>query len=230
MKKNILVKQRDITDCGAACLCSIANYYDLQMPVSKIRQLAGTDKKSTSALGLIEAADKLGFSVKGVRGDISAIPKIPVPAIAHVVVKKVLHHYVVIYQTSAKEVKVMDPGRGKLETYSIADFQEIWSGVLILLAPNEKFEKKNEKVSTSSRFWFLLRPHKAIIYQSILGAAVFTLIGLTSAIYIQKIVDFVLPSSNTNLLNLLSVGMLVLLGIQIIINALKSVLILKTGQ
>ena len=230
MKKDALIKQRDITDCGAACLCSIANHYDLKMPVSKIRQIAGTDRKGTNALGLIEAATKMGFSAKGVKGDISAIPKIPVPTIAHVIIKEVLHHYVVIYQTSEKEVKVMDPATGKLETYTIAAFEKIWTGVLILLAPDENFERKNLKVSVNSRFWFLIKPHKELIIQSIVGAAIFTLIGLTSAIYVQKIIDFILPSANQNLLNLLSVGMLLLLIVQIIVNVFKSIFILKTGQ
>ena len=73
MKKNTLIKQRDVTDCGAACLASIAANYNLNIPVSKIRQIAGTDKKGTNALGMVEAAEKLGFSAKGVRGDMSAI-------------------------------------------------------------------------------------------------------------------------------------------------------------
>ena len=180
--------------------------------------------------GMIEAAEKMGFSAKGVRGDISALPEVPVPSIAHVVIKEVLHHYMVIYRISDKEVKVMDPAFGKIETYSISEFEKIWSGVLILLAPNEKFEKGNKKVSISSRFWFLIRPHKAVILQSIIGAMVFTIIGLSSAIYVQKIIDFVLPSGNQNLLNLLSMGMIVLLVVQLLVNIFKSIFILKVGQ
>ena len=65
----IRVKQRDITDCGAACLASIAAYYGMSMPVARIRQFAGTDKKGTNVLGLLEAASKLGFTAKGVRGE-----------------------------------------------------------------------------------------------------------------------------------------------------------------
>ena len=59
------IKQRDITDCGAACLASIAAHYQLGIPVSKIRQMAGTDQKGTNAWGLIKAAERLGFSAKG---------------------------------------------------------------------------------------------------------------------------------------------------------------------
>ncbi|MFR1445749.1 cysteine peptidase family C39 domain-containing protein, partial [Acinetobacter baumannii] len=42
MKKRIKIKQRDITDCGAACIASVAAYYRLQLPVSRVRQYAGT--------------------------------------------------------------------------------------------------------------------------------------------------------------------------------------------
>src|SRR3546814_14076126 len=91
----MLVKQHDITDCGAACLGSVAAYYRLNMPVSRIRQYASTDKKGTSVLGLIEGATRLGFSAKGVKGPPKSLFTIPLPAIAHVVIDKRLHHYVV---------------------------------------------------------------------------------------------------------------------------------------
>ena len=60
------VKQRDITDCGAACLASVAAHYRLKLPVSRIRQIAGTDTRGTNALGMVEAAVQLGFESKGV--------------------------------------------------------------------------------------------------------------------------------------------------------------------
>ena len=56
---NIRVKQRDITDCGAACLASVAAFYGVRLPVSRIRQFANTDKKGTNILGMIEAAAKI---------------------------------------------------------------------------------------------------------------------------------------------------------------------------
>jgi len=84
----ITFKQHDITDCGATCLASIASHYHLQIPIARIRQYAGTDKKGTNVLGLIEAAEKLGFEAKGVRGELDSLFKIPLPAIAHIIVKE----------------------------------------------------------------------------------------------------------------------------------------------
>jgi len=41
----IAIKQRDITDCGAACLASVAAWYKLALPVARIRQFAGTKER-----------------------------------------------------------------------------------------------------------------------------------------------------------------------------------------
>lgn len=110
----ITIKQHDITDCGAACLASISAHYKLQLPIARIRQYASTDKKGTNVLGLLEAAQKLGFEAKGVRGDFDSLFKIPKPAIAHIIVKEKLQHYVVIYEVTKSYIKVMDPGDGKM--------------------------------------------------------------------------------------------------------------------
>ena len=84
---SIKVKQHDIKDCGAACMASIGNHYHLHLPIAKIRQLASTDIRGTNVLGMIQAAEKMGFSAKGVKGGIEAIPQIPTPTIAHVILK-----------------------------------------------------------------------------------------------------------------------------------------------
>ena len=227
---SIKIKQRDITDCGAACIASISEHYKLKIPVARIRQIAGTDQKGTNVYGLLKAAEKLGFTAKGVKGNADALPKIPLPAIAHVIVKKRLQHYLVIYKVTDNYVKVMDPGTGKLEKIPLNEFTEMWTGVLVLMVPNEDFTVKNEKISNISRFFYLLKPHKSILTQALFGAVVYTLLGLSTSVYIQKITDYVLIDQNTNLLNLLSMVMILILLLQIFIGATKSVLVLKTGQ
>jgi len=120
--KSIKIKQHDIKDCGAACLASIGNYYKIHLPIAKIRQLASTDLRGTNVLGIIQAAEKMGFSAKGVKGGADALSKIPKPSIAHVVLKNQLHHFVVIYKVSKKHIEVMDPAFGSIEKYSIRGF------------------------------------------------------------------------------------------------------------
>lgn len=225
-----IIKQHDITDCGAACLASIAAHYNLQVPLARIRQYAGTDRKGTNILGLIEASKKLGFEAKGVRGDLESLFKIPKPAIAHIVIKEQLHHYVVIYGINKTHITIMDPGIGKLEKRTHEAFVKEWTGVLVLLLPNEDFKFGNQKVSIYKRFWFLLKPHKFILIQALVGAVIYTLLGFSISMYVQKLTDFVLVGGNTRLLNLLGIIMLFLFILQIIIGVFKDVFLIKTGQ
>ncbi len=193
--------------------------------------MAGTDKKGTNVLGMIEASEKLGFEAKGVRGELESLFLIPKPAIAHVVVKKVLQHFVVIYEVTKSYIKIMDPGTGQVTKKTHEEFKEEWTGVLILIEPKEdEFIAKNEKVSVYKRMWFLLKPHKTILIQAFFGAIVYTLLGLSTSIFIQKLTDFVLVDGNTNLLNLLGIAMVALLVTQVFIGIYKDIFLIRTGQ
>jgi len=229
MKTQTLIKQHDQRDCGAACLASVAAYYGLLLPIARIREYASTDLRGTNIKGLLEGAEKMGFSAKGVKGKIESLSKIPKPAIAHIIQNN-LHHFVVIYKASPTKISVMDPADGKMHHYKTEEFGKIWSGALVLLVPSEKFEAKNQKKSVTARFFSLLRPHSSVLLEALVGAAVYTLLGLATSVYVQKIVDYVLPEQNGNLANLLSVVMLVLLLLQIYLGTVKSIFMLKTGQ
>lgn len=124
----------------------------------------------------------------------------------------------------------MNPAYGKIETYTTEEFAKIWTGILILLEPNEYFEQRNEKTGLYQRFYQLIQPHRSILLQALVGAIFYTILGLSTSIYIQKITDYVLVDGNRRLLNLLSLIMIVLLLFQIFLGVMKSVLTLQTGQ
>lgn len=231
MKKGTKIKQHDITDCGAACLASVCAHYGLRFPVSRIRQYAFTDQKGTNVLGLIEAANKLGLSAKGVRAQFDALYMIPKPTIAHVLVNdKQLQHFVVIYKVTKTHITYMDPGDGRMHKVLNNDFRSDWTGILILMEPEETFKKGNQKTSMTKKFLSLLAPHKSVMLQAVFGALIFSILGLSTSIYVGKITDYVLVGKNTNLLNLMGVVMLVILLLRTFIGAMKSILALKTGQ
>lgn len=69
MNKYYCIKQHDITDCGAACLATISKQYGLSTSITKIREIAGTDKQGTNVYGMCKAAEQLGFTAKGVKGN-----------------------------------------------------------------------------------------------------------------------------------------------------------------
>jgi ATP-binding cassette, subfamily C, bacteriocin exporter len=230
MKRKTCIKQHDITDCGAACIASISAHYGLNVSIARIRQYACTDKRGTNALGMVEAAAKLGFMAKAVKGGGESLAKIPLPSVAHVVVKEKLQHFLVIYKVTKSHITVMDPGEGKLSEIPNEEFRNMWTGVLILIVPNESFRKGSMEQSGLRQFITLIRPHKTIMFQALFGAMIFSIIGLSTSFYVEKIIDYVIPDGNQNLLHLMSIVMIALLLLRVYIGAMKSILALKTGQ
>ena len=176
-------------------------------------------------LGMLKATTKLGFQAKSVKGTTESLAKIPLPAVAHIVVKEQLHHYVVIYRVAKRRIMYIAPGDGQLHRVALADFQQQWTGVLLPLLPDASFESGNHKTSALDWFWQLVRTHRSVMKQALFRAAMYAVLGLAMSIYVQKIVDHVLADGN-----LLNVIMLALLMFQVIIGVLKSLFALQTGQ
>ncbi|WP_411275178.1 peptidase domain-containing ABC transporter [Daejeonella sp.] len=227
---DIKLKQQDRTDCGAACLASVARYYNLELQIAEIRQRAGTDREGTNVLGMIEAAESFGFEAKGVKASFETLFTIPLPAISHMEIKGKLHHFVVISKITKDHVKIMDPCDGEFHRMTRDEFKKEWTGVLILIVPAERFPPKIKSVSTAGRFWELIRPHCSILVLALFGALVYTVLGLSTSIFIQKIVDQVLVERNYGLLNLMGISMIFLLILKVLIGVAKDIFILRTGQ
>ena len=235
------IKQHDITDCGAACLATISKQNGYKIGITKIREVAGTDKQGTNAYGIIKAAEQLGFSAKGVKGNKEAFfSEFPLPCIAHVIVDGNLLHYVVIHKITKKQVVIADPGRGIIKLTPEEFFGEVheenkppkyqWSGILILLVKNETFKKGDETKGLFSRFFHLLIPHKKLMIHIFVASLLYTILGILGAFYFKALVDDVLPDGLTKTLTTLSVGVILLNVFKVLLDAFRSHLLLYLSQ
>ncbi len=230
LKKYHCIKQHDITDCGAACLATISKQYGLKIPITKIREVAGTDKQGTNAYGIIKAAEQLGFSAKGVKGDQEAFfSEFPLPAIAHVVIDNSLMHYVVIHKITKKQVVIADPGKGIVK-YSPEEFFKIWTGVLILLVPSPQFEKGDETKGLFNRFFGLLKPQKKLIINIFFASIIYTILGIMGAFYFKFLMDDILRYNLTKTLHIITAGIVILNIFKILLNAFRSHLLIYLSQ
>lgn len=239
--KYYCVRQHDITDCGAACLATISKQNGYRISISKIREIAGTDKQGTNAYGVIKAAEALGFSAKGVKGNKEAFfGEFPLPCIAHTVVDGSLMHYVVIHKITKKQVIIADPGRGIVKLTPEEFFGEIheegkppkyqWTGILILLTKNETFQKGKETKGLFERFLYLLYPQKKMLLHIFIASLIYTVLGILGAFYYQALLDDILPDSLSQTLLTLSVGVIALNIFKVMLNAFRSHLLLYLSQ
>lgn len=228
--KYYCVKQHDITDCGAACLATISKQYGLNLSISKIREIAGTDKQGTNAYGMIKAAEQLGFTAKGVKGDQEAFfSEFPLPAIAHVIVDGTLLHYVVVHKITKKKIIIADPAKG-IVNYTPEEFFKIWTGVLIMLVPTSRFQKGNENQGILSRFFSLMLPQKRLLINIFLSSLMITVFGILASFYFRFIMDDIVPNSTRKTLIALSVGVIALYIFKAILEAFRNHLMLYLAQ
>ena len=239
--KYYCIKQHDITDCGAACLATICKQNGYKIGITKIREVAGTDKQGTNAYGVIKAAETLGFSAKGVKGNKEAFfSEFPLPCIAHVIVDGSLLHYVVIHKITKKQVIIADPGVGIVKLTPEEFFGEVyeegkppkyqWSGVLVLLVKNETFKKGDETKGLFSRFFHLLIPQKKLLLHIFVASLIYTILGILGAFYFKELLDNVLPNGLKKTLMTLSIGVILLNVFKVLLNAFRSHLLLYLSQ
>ncbi|MDU5108115.1 peptidase domain-containing ABC transporter [Clostridium sp.] len=231
MRYKYLVKQHDITDCAAACLATVCMYYKKEITITKLRDILGTDIKGTTLLGLEDGAKKLGFDTKAIRVDkVGFKEKYTLPAIAHVITKEGLSHFVIVHKIKNDEVIILDPAKGK-EKKSIDEFFKSFDGVLLLLVPNNEFNVGKVKgQGILSKFIRLLLPQKALFAYSIITSAILTILGIASAFFNKILMDEILPYSLKNQLNIFVIGFLLLAITQVGLGAIRQHMLLYLSQ
>lgn len=224
-----LIRQRDISDCGAACLVSVCAYYGLHMAVSRIRQLVRTDQNGTSVLGIVEGAIELGLDAKGIRAAFESLELTTFPSIVHVIIDQKASHFMVLMKLNARGVLVMDPAEGRLKTISKEEFKKIWSGILVLMQPGENF-RPNLKLSHSIRIKSLVNPFKRSLILATVCAAIVSILGLTISVYVKEVIDEIMAGGERLFLDIVSVITIILLLMQFLVSLIKNMLVLKTGR
>ena len=206
------IKQHDITDCAAACMAMVCLHYRKETTITALRDLMGTDLKGTNLIGLSKCASRLGFQSQAVRVDKEGfLSKYTLPAIANVITKEGLSHFVVVFKITKEYVVIGDPAKD-LERLKTDDFYKSFTGAMLLLAPTPEFTGgKIPKGKMLERYMRLLLPQKKLFFYALLASVIVTVLGILSSLFNNMIYDEILPYQQKDML-------LVLLAVYLIVN------------
>lgn len=141
-----VVMQMEATECGAACLCMILAYYDRWEPLEKVRADCGVSRDGSKAKNILVAARSYGMDAAGYRFSVSGLRKNgDFPCILF----WNFNHFVVLNGFKGKYAYLNDPGRGSIRV-DMEEFDRSFTGVALMLKPNEAFEKGGKQKSTVS--------------------------------------------------------------------------------
>ena len=162
--------------------------------ITKLRDMMGTDLKGTNLIGLSKCAEELGFNCQAVKVDKEGfVSRYTLPAIANIVTKEGLSHFVVIFRITKKYVIIGDPAKD-LERLTIDEFYKKFTGAMLLLKPNSEFEREKIKgTKLFDRYIKLLLPQKKLFIYALVASLLVTLLGILSSLFNNIIYDEILP-------------------------------------
>ncbi|HKB34841.1 MAG TPA: ABC transporter transmembrane domain-containing protein, partial [Gemmataceae bacterium] len=231
-RRYAFVRQNDESDCGAAALATIALHHRRPISLQQMRDLAGTDRIGTNLLGLVQAAEKLGYSARAVKGPYDALPQVPLPAIAHTRTAEGLGHFVVVHKVSKSGVVIADPARG-VQKLTRDAFCGRWTGYLLIMVPDAARPAAATgaaPVGPWRRFLSLLTGHRSLLTEAFFCALLLTILGLTTSYFIQHLVDSVLVRREERLLNAMGVGMLLVVVFRVLFSVLRQYLLAHASR
>ncbi|MGB3188152.1 MAG: peptidase domain-containing ABC transporter, partial [Limnoraphis sp.] len=197
------IEQQSSSDCGAACLATIGQYYGKTWSLNRLRNLAGVGRSGASLKGLARAAESLGFQVRPVRASLGRLENQKNPWIAH----WQGDHYVVVYWVKRRKVLIADPAQGKREL-SRQEFLAGWTGYALLVDPTERLEEVENEKRSLSRFMGVLWPYKGLGLQIILVSILIQVFALVSPLITQIILDQVVVNKSLTSLHVFALGAL----------------------
>lgn len=204
--------QHDSTDCGVACLHSLALFYGSRISMENLRELSGTNRLGTTLLGLSQAADAIGLEAKGLEAEsVEDLKGFNQKAILHILTDERRSHYVIFYGYQKEQFLIGDPALGIIKMTPEA-LGKVWvSKALLALSPTQRL-KKGASVALEKRRWIfqLVQDDFAILGVGAFLGVLTTILGLSTAFFTQKLIDQILPEKNKSLL-IFGIGILILL-------------------
>lgn len=197
-----LVNQAEEMDCGAACLAMVCRHFDVPMSLGKLRDLVNVTREGASLDSVAKAAESLGFTTRGVQATLGAMKSFDFPLVAH----WEGYHFVVVYGISNEHVWVADPGPG-FRKLTLEEFEKGWTGTCLLFKPTNVEKNAPAQESPWKRFIGYLSPHRSTVAHLFLAALVIQLLGLAPPVITQNVLDKVIVHENTQLLLMLTVGL-----------------------
>ena len=179
-------------------MASVARHYGQAIPLTIIREASGTSRAGTSIKGILDACREIGFQGNGYKSDdkkLEGLMGLAEPVILHVVNDRDELHFVVLERLTTRYARIMDPGLGKSIRMPVEKLQKQWTGYLVTMRPDSKTAAtgKEEGPARRSLFQCLGLISGKQFCLMLAGSMIYIVAGLCTALYLQYIIDHVLP-------------------------------------
>lgn len=218
-----VVMQLEALECGAACLAMVMAYYGKWVPLEEVRLDCGVSRDGTSAKNMYLAAEHYGFDVRAFKMSPEAIKKKgKFPCIIH----WDMNHFVVLNGFRGKNAYINDPARGVVKV-SMDEFDESFTGIVIIPVPSDEFEPSGKRRSTLSFARKRLIGATAAVVFVMLATILTYLFGVVNSVTSRMFMDRLLNGKNPEWLYPFISALFIIAALQIIVLSVQAVYSLK---
>ncbi|HEY9767400.1 MAG TPA: NHLP family bacteriocin export ABC transporter peptidase/permease/ATPase subunit [Coleofasciculaceae cyanobacterium] len=179
--------QMEAVECGAAALGIIMYYLGRIVPLPELRRECGVSRDGSKASNMLKAARRYGLEAKGFKKELTQLRELPLPYI----VFWNFNHFLVVEGWGKEKVYLNDPATGPC-TISLQEFDEAYTGVVLVMQPGEEFKRGGRKTSMVLALWSRLKGTTGALAYCLLAGFLLTLVGLVVPVFTQIFVDEIL--------------------------------------
>jgi len=218
--------QSEAAECGLACLAMVAAHHGLETDLPSLRRRLPISAQGMTLLGVLQAAQRLGLSGRGLRLEPELLHEIRTPAILH----WDMNHFVVLADVRGDRATIHDPALG-VRRMTRKDLAKHFTGLALELTPTADFVKRKEtrRLKLSELVGRVDGAGRAIAMALILSLVLQAFV-LASPFYMQLAVDEAVLAGDGGLLAALAAGFLLLTAIKLAADFLRARVLIAVSQ
>ena len=218
-----VVMQMEALECGAASLTMVLAYYGKWIPLEKVRQDCGVSRDGSNARNLLMAARSYGLKAQGYRfepEDLKTGGEFPC------IIHWNFNHFVVLCGFRGNCAVINDPARGTVKV-PMDVFDEAFTGVCLMFAPDEGFEPGGKPKSVMAFARERLRGAGGAVAFVVLTSLITALIGVINPAFTRIFYDRLLTGQSPEWFIPTIAAMSALAAVQIIVAAAEAICSLR---
>ena len=201
-------------DSGLASLVLLLRFHGVTVDPHQLSHQYG---RSFTTTEILLCAKQLKFKARLIESRWDRLAKTSMPVIA----KCKDGSFFILGKVSEEQVLIQDPLRSQPEALTRAQFEEEWSGQLILMSRQAGLQ---ELVRRFDITWFLQAMHKyrSLLTEVLVASLFLQLFALVSPIFFQVVIDKVLVHRGITTLDVLVIGLVVISVFESVLGALRT--------
>ena len=202
---------------GIACLVLMMRFFRLPADAQRLFHQFGGMRDELDSTAFVRAARQVGLKANLITTSWDRLGRTPLPAVAELKNGR----FIVIAGAVAEKVLVQDPADTQPREFSRSDFQDLWSGRLILLATRATIAGEDRPFDFT---WFIpaIVKYRRMFVEVLASSFFLQLFALVSPLLFQVVIDKVLVHRSMSTLDVIVFGLVAVAIFEAILSGLRT--------